>query len=109
MLIHLKTKLKIVNLIICILQNSAKRFDGLTGEQSSKPVINYTGPILERNKREKRVERLATKYHSRLNGSTKQKQFRFIIHKEPYYIIVILSFTEPHWALNCGVQGKGFY
>lgn len=68
MLIHLKTKLKIVNLIICILQNSAKRFDGLTGEQSSKPVINYTGPILERNKREKRVERLATKYHSRLNG-----------------------------------------
>lgn len=68
MLIHSKTKLKIVNLIICILQNSAKRFDGLTGEQSSKPVINYTGPILERNKREKRVERLATKYHSRLNG-----------------------------------------
>lgn len=68
MLIHLKTKLKIVNLIIYILQNSAKRFDGLTGEQSSKPVINYTGPILERNKREKRVERLATKYHSHLNG-----------------------------------------
>ena len=68
MLIHLKIKLKIVNLIICILQNSAKRFDGLTGEQSSKPVINYTRPILERNKREKRVERLATKYHSRLNG-----------------------------------------
>lgn len=109
MLIHLKKKLKIVNLIIYILQNSAKRFDGLTGEQSSKPVINYTGPILERNKREKRGRKISNQISQPPEWLTKQKQFRFIIHKEPYYIIVILSFTAPHWALNCGVQGKGFY